>query len=494
MQQRHTIGPQLSLQDIRSILTENKKLILGEEAMKKIRDAREYLDKRMLSGDELIYGVNTGFGALHNTRIPHTDMEALQRNMVMSHAAGTGEKIPPEIVRLMLLLKIQSLAYGHSGVHEDTVNRLIDFFNHDIFPIIYSQGSLGASGDLAPLAHLVLPMLGLGEVFHDGQEKSGEDVLKQFHWEPLRLRSKEGIALLNGTQFMLAFGVHCLLMSDSIMHWADTIASLSMDAFDCSPAPLHASVHRVRSHGQSQTAESMRSILQGSDIIHRKKEHVQDPYSFRCVPQVHGATHDALMHVRKVMETEIHSVTDNPLIFPDEDLILSAGNFHGQPLALALDFYAMAVAELGSISERRTYLLISGQRGLPPFLIAKPGIHSGLMIPQYTAASIVSQNKQLCMPASVDSIPSSNGQEDHVSMGANAATKAWKVMENVKRILAIELMTAAQALDFRRPLRTSPKLEKLMSAYRNEIPFLEHDRVMYEDIGKTVGFLERQKS
>lgn len=314
--------------------------------------------------------------------------------------------------------------------------------------------------------------------------------LKKKGWKPIELQSKEGLALLNGTQFMSAWMTYAILHAYHFASMCDIIGALSLEAFDGRPEPFDPLLHKIRPHqGQTDVAANIRSLLKGSQLIRRKKTHVQDPYSFRCIPQVHGASRDAIMYAAGVLHTEINAVTDNPTVFPDDDKILSGGNFHGQPLALAADFLAIALAELGNISERRTYLLISGQRGLPPFLVADPGLNSGFMIPQYTAASIVSQNKQYCTPASVDSIVSSNGQEDHVSMGANAVTKLWKVTDNLCTVLAIELMTAAQAIEFRRPSATSPVLEDFLASFRKEVKFVEEDRVLYEDIRKSRDFL-----
>jgi histidine ammonia-lyase len=422
--------------------------------------------------------------------IPDNELEQLQANLVMSHACGTGDEVPQEIVRLMLLLKVQALAYGKSAVQLETVQRLAYMFNNDILPVVYQQGSLGASGDLAPLAHLCLPLLGLGEVNYKGSRKPSSEVFREHKLDPIRLKSKEGLALLNGTQFMSAYGIWCLLKTKRISRAADMIAAVSLEAFDGRVEPFRPHIHSIRPHkGQISTAANMRRLLEGSELIKRKKEHVQDPYSFRCIPQVHGASKDTSDYVQSIFLTEINSVTDNPTVFPEEDEIISGGNFHGQPLALGLDFLAIALAELGNISERRTYQLISGLRGLPPFLVAEPGLNSGFMIPQYTAASIVSQNKQYCSPASVDSIVSSNGQEDHVSMGANAATKCFKVVENVERILAIELFNAAQALEFRRPLKSSGILEELVSQYRKDVPFIKADKVMFNEMQKSIDFL-----
>ncbi len=372
-----------------------------------------------------------------------------------------------------------------------TVERLMDFFNHGILPVVYQQGSLGASGDLAPLAHLCLPLLGLGEVEFEGRTVAAAEVLKKFGWEPVTLQSKEGLALLNGTQFMSAYAVWLVIKSKKLSWLADIIGAVSLDAFDGRLDPFNLSVHLVRPHiGQILTATHINNLLTGSEIIMRPKQHVQDPYSFRCMPQVHGATKDSLSHISDVVETEINSVTDNPTVFPDEDMIISAGNFHGQPLALVLDFLTIAMSELGNISERRTYQLISGKRELPSFLVKKPGLNSGFMIPQYTAASIVNQNKSLTMPCSTDSIESSQGQEDHVSMGANAATKAFTVVNNVEKILAIEIFNAAQALEFRKPLHSSPFIEEFVTSYREYVPFIENDTVMYELMHKSQEFLQ----
>ena len=490
MTTHHISSRPLTIGKVQEIISGGSRLELGNEAEEAVRKCRGYLDSRMEGIGRPVYGVTTGFGSLCNITIPEEDLSRLQHNLVMSHACGTGEKVRPEIVRLMLLLKIQSLSYGYSGVQVKTVQGLIDMFNNGILPVVYQQGSLGASGDLAPLAHLCLPLIGMGEVEYQGQVMPAARVLETLGLEPVRLQSKEGLALLNGTQFMSAHAVWALIQSKRLSAWADRIGAMSLDAFDGRIEPFWPQTHRVRPHkGQAETAARFMELLEGSEIIRRPKEHVQDPYSFRCIPQVHGASKDTIRYVESVIETEINSATDNPTVFPDEDLIISAGNFHGQPLAIAMDLLAIAVAELADISERRTYKLISGQRGLPKFLVAKPGLNSGFMIPQYTAASIVSQNKGLCMPASVDSIPSSQGQEDHVSMGANAATKLVRVIENTERVLAIELFNAAQALDFRRPLHSSWNIEKIHAKYRKQVPFIQDDTYMHPYIEKSVAFL-----
>lgn len=491
MAEVYSISPEkLTFKSIFDILKEEKKIRLSDVAIQRIQKCRNYLDQKTKNQEDPIYGINTGFGALYNKHISKQDLGKLQENLVKSHACGSGDKVPKEIVRLMILLKIQSLSYGHSGVQLSTVQRLIDLFNENIIPVIYELGSLGASGDLAPLAHMSLPLIGLGEVYFEGEIQPTVKVYKKVGWHPIELKSKEGLALLNGTQFMGAYGVISLLKVFRLSELADIIGAISLDAFDGRIEPFIAELHQVRPHkGQIQTADRFRFLLENSELINQHKEHVQDPYSFRCIPQVHGASKDSMNYVATVFSSEINAVTDNPTIFPDEDIIVSGGNFHGQPLALALDNMAIAAAEWGNISERRTYQLLHGKRGLPPFLVANPGLNSGFMIPQYTAASIVNQNKQLCTPASVDSIESSQGQEDHVSMGANAATKAYKVVNNLERILAIELFNAAQALDFRKPKKSSSFIEQFVAKYRTYVPFIEEDKVMFDDMNKTIQFL-----
>lgn len=480
-----------SFKQIRDFLSYNQHVSVTFDAHYRIVACREYLDRKMEDANAVYYGINTGFGFLQHVRVEADQLTELQANLLKSHACGMGEEVPASIVRLMLALKIKSLSYGYSGVHIDTVKRLMDMHNADCLPVVYTQGSLGASGDLAPLSHLSLPLLGLGEVYLQGKRMTAADALTELGWAPLELHSKEGLALINGTQFMSAYGLHNLVQAERVLEWADAIAALSFDAFNCVPGPFHPSIHAVRPHpGQEAVAANLRRWLAGSALQHAPKTQVQDPYSFRCIPQVHGASRDVFAHVSDVFIREINSVTDNPNVFPDEDLIVSGGNFHGQPLALALDYLSIGMSELSNISERRTYQLISGQHQLPMFLIKSPGLHSGFMIPQYTAAGIVSENKQLATPASVDSISSSNNQEDHVSMGANAATKCYRLMQNVEKVLAIELMTAAQAMEFRRPARTSPALERLMEAYRKVVSFNEADRILYPDMQASVQFLQ----
>ncbi len=480
----------LSFDQVKDYLEFDQLVSVTYDAHIRIVKCRDYLDQKLSSSDELFYGINTGFGFLQNVHIDDSQTEQLQANLLMSHACGMGDEVPQEIIRLMLMLKIKSLSYGHSGVQIDTVKRLMEMHNQKIFPVIYEQGSLGASGDLAPLSHMCLPLIGLGEVYYEGKKMRTGELWKSLNWEPIHLKSKEGLALINGTQFMAAYGMYCLHKTKRLIDWADFISALSLDAFDGITQPFDEAIQRIRPHeGQVATAAALRKWLHGSEIVKQDKVQIQDPYSFRCIPQVHGATKDSTDHILKVFLREINSVTDNPNIFPDEDLILSGGNFHGQPLALCLDFLAIAMSELANISERRTYQLISGQRNLPMFLVKNPGLHSGFMIPQYTAAGIVSENKQLCTPASVDSISSSNNQEDHVSMGANAATKCLRVIKNVERVLAIELLTATQAIEFRRPLKSSARIEEVVKAFREKVSFISEDRVLHDDMMAAVEFL-----
>ena len=481
----------LSIERIGEIVYGGYQIQLSYDAQKRIVECRKYLDRKIEETTSPIYGVTTGFGSLCNVSIGPDYLAQLQINLMMSHACGTGDRVPNDIVKIMLLLKIQSLSYGFSGCQLATVNRLIDFFNNDVYPVVYMQGSLGASGDLVPLAHLTLPLVGLGEVEYQGEVITGADMLQRLEWQPIQLASKEGLALLNGTQNMGAFAVWALLQSRRLSEWADRIAAMSLDAYYGLTAPFIDAVHQVRPHkGQIATAARMRQLLEGSEIVEKPKQYVQDPYSFRCIPQVHGTVKDTIDYVASAVDVEVNSATDNPTVCPDDDLIISAGNFHGEPIAMPMDFLAIALCELANISERRIYKLVSGTRGLPSFLVANPGVNSGFMITQYAAASVVSLNKTLSTPSSVDSIPSSQGQEDHVSMGANAAIKLYKVVLNTERVLAIELFNAAQALDFRRPLKSSPAVEALHDSYRKVVPFIVDDEVMYPHIAKSVEFLK----
>lgn len=487
----HISDKKLTVEDLYQVYHGEIKLELSAASRQKIIRCREYLDQKLHNTTYPLYGINTGFGSLYNKNISSHQLEKLQENLVKSHACGIGSEVPEEIVRLMLFLKVKCLAHGYSAAQLVTVERLIEMFNHSVFPRIYEAGSLGASGDLAPLAHLALTLIAEGEVRFEEEILSGRQISEKLNWAPIQFKAKEGLALLNGTEFMNAYGVWAVLHSRRLLKIANILGALSLDAFDGRTEPFLPIVNNIRPQkGQIAAAQAILELLKGSELAAQPKEHIQDPYSFRCIPQVHGASKDAVDYVTEVVLAEVNSVTDNPSIFPENDTIISAGNFHGQPLALAFDFLAIALSELGSISERRTFQLISGSRGLPNYLVTDPGIHSGLMIPQYSAAALVSQNKQLCTPASVDSIVSSNGQEDHVSMGANAATKLYRVVNNLYSILSIELLTAAQALEFRRPLRTSPYLEDLMDNFRKVVPFIEEDQVLHGFMKSSEEFLK----
>lgn len=488
MEVHHINNEWVSLNKLEEIIASGINVALSEDVKKGVEKCRNYLDEKVKRHDKLIYGINTGFGSLCNEAISEDDLEQLQRNLVISHACGTGNEVPVELVKRMLLLKSFGLSHGSSGAQVETIERLLFFYNNNIIPVVYQQGSLGASGDLAPLAHMSLPLLGEGEVYLDGKKVESAEMLKKFDLQPIVLRSKEGLALLNGTQFMSSYASYSVAKGKQLWNNFNETAALSLEAYDGRLNPFQANVNEIRQQkGQIETAEIMRSLFDGSEMIQRDKEHVQDPYSFRCIPQVHGASKDAIDYCATIIEREINAVTDNPTVFVDEDDVVSAGNFHGQPLAITMDFLAIAMAEMGSISERRVYKLISGTRGLPAFLVAEPGLNSGFMIPQYTAASVVSQNKQLCMPASIDSIDSSNGQEDHVSMGSNAATKLYRIIENCFTIQGIELLNAAQAMDFRIE-KCSPKLERLRVEYRKSVPFMKEDEYLHPLIKKSILF------
>ena len=482
----------LTIADIESILKENLKLKLDQQTEKKVSSNRLYLDQKLENSDVLHYGINTGFGSLCNKVISSGELRKLQVNLVRSHACGFGKEVDNKIVKIMMLLKIQSLSRGYSGITLTTLKRLIYFFNHDIFPIVYEQGSLGASGDLAPLAHMSLALIGEGFVSYNNKLISAEQIHIDLKIDPILLETKEGLALLNGTQFMSAYAVHAALDVSRLFDHSTKISALSLDAYNCQLSPFNPELHALRPyHGQQYISAEILKLLSESDIVKVKDKDVQDPYSFRCIPQVHGASYDVFIDFKQKVEIEINSVTDNPVIIDDKNQIISGGNFHGQPLAYIMDFLTIAIAELGSISERRVYKLISGTRGLPAFLVQNPGLNSGLMIPQYTAASIVSKNKILCQPASVDSIESSNGQEDHVSMGSISAVKLKEVIENVQRILSIELLVASQAFGFRSTRKTSPSLTNLLENFSNEVPFIEEDTVMHDLMVKSEEFLNR---
>ncbi|MFM7566553.1 MAG: histidine ammonia-lyase [Flavobacteriales bacterium] len=482
----------ISITELEQVLSNDNEVVLGTEAKKAILEGYSFLHRKINEQGAIHYGVNTGFGSLCNTLISTEDLNQLQLNLIRSHACGVGAEVPSHLVKRMLLLKAIALSKGYSGVQLETVERLLYLYNNDITPVVYEQGSLGASGDLAPLANLCLPLIGEGEVWVNGQRMLGQELHGKFGIKPITLQAKEGLALLNGTQFMNAYGTSAVTLGFKVFSEGLKIAALSMEAYDGRQEPFQSNINELRKQqGQIEVAARMRNLLKAST---RAKTHVQDPYSFRCIPQVHGATLDTLNFVKTTFENELNAVTDNPTLFPAEDQMVSAGNFHGQPLALAMDFLAIALAELGSISERRIYKLISGTRGLPTFLVKHAGLNSGFMIVQYVAASIVSQNKQLCSPSSVDTIDSSNGQEDHVSMGANAATKLYRVVENVISVVAMEWLTAAQAYGFRQGWELSPSVQSMHNQLRDVVSFMETDRYLHDDIKSARNALLHQLS
>ena len=465
------------------MLHHGDQLEISKEALNAVQHCRSFLDSVLAGEDVQIYGINTGFGSLCNITISKKELGKLQVNLVRSHACGVGEKIGVEMVKAILLLKIIGLSKGYSGVSLETINRLVYFYNKGIYPVIYEMGSLGASGDLAPLAHLSLPLIGEGEVWFQGEVVSTDQVLKNNGLSGITLQSKEGLALLNGTQFSTAHLLQSLISAEKILNVASLTAAFSLEAFNCRLSPFNQLLHNLRPHaGQISVAGEILEYLHGSNIGSRKKTSVQDPYSFRCIPQVHGASYDAFTHAVQVLETEINSVTDNPTVFPDDNDVLSGGNFHAQPIALVLDYLSIAIAEIGNIAERRIYQLINGERSLPDFLSNNPGLESGLMIAQYTAASLVSQNKQYAVPASTDSIVSSAGQEDHVSMAANAGLKCLKICENVKWILAIECICAHQGVEMQKDVRLSEQMRKEHLRFRSIVPHLDQDRYLNNDI------------
>jgi histidine ammonia-lyase len=470
-------------------------------SMTALRSNHDALDRsreivlRALADGRAHYGINTGFGILANKRIEDEQLTQLQQNLLLSHACGVGEPVPPEITRLMLQLKIHALGLGQSGISRSTFQQLLTFEKHGLTPWVPSRGSVGASGDLAPLAHMCLPLIGRGEVWNESESgpKSAAAAMKLLGIEPVELKAKDGLALINGTQLMAAYGAFVLERALVLQKEADILAAMSLEALQGSAAPFDERIHLIRPYqGQQNVAGNIRQLLKHSEIMdsHRDCGKVQDPYSLRCVPQVHGASRDALAYASSTLETELNSVTDNPLVFSNGD-ILSGGNFHGQPLALAMDFAAMALAELASISERRTYLLLEGHDGLPKLLMKDTGVNSGFMIPQYTAAALVSENKVLCHPASVDSIPTSLGQEDHVSMGSISALKLLSVLHNVEHVLAVEFLSAAQALDFRAPLKPGRGVLLAHELLREQIGHAQKDREVRNDLDVCVKILRR---
>ncbi|MDZ4749269.1 MAG: histidine ammonia-lyase [Saprospiraceae bacterium] len=487
-------GAELTVEDIIGITS--AKLTLSEKVWQRIADNRTSLERVLKNSGERYYGINTGFGALYSVNVSPDGLQQLQTNLLRSHACGVGPAVPQVIVRLTLLMKIISLSQGQSGVRKEVIRFLLDLYNLQITPVVPMLGSLGASGDLAPLAHLCLPIIGEGEVVYKREQMPAAKALMLAGLDTIELEAKEGLALINGTQYSLAWLVYSINSAIRLAEVCEMTAALSIDSFDAHPSFLDAGIHAVRKQvGQIQSAEAIRKWLEGSEINKAAKQHLQDPYSFRCAPQVHGASRDVITYAKTIADREINAVTDNPLVLGNEDdmRIVSGGNFHAQPLALASDFLSLAIAEYGSISERRSYLLVGGKRGLPPTLAQNPGLESGMMICQYTAAAIVNRNKILSHPASTDSIISSAGQEDHVSMAANAGIKLYEIINNVWKLLSIEWMISAQALEYRRPLKTSPQLEQKHMAYRLQVLPLSGDRSHSSDIDTTENFL-RQNS
>jgi len=462
----------------------------------KLLNSRKVVEKALKDG-RAYYGINTGFGALATKRVSDSQLLQLQKNLLLSHAVGVGDPVPKDISRLMLQLKVHSLGLGYSGISIETFNRLIYFLEHDLIPVIPQKGSVGASGDLAPLAHMSLPLIGLGEFWESFENKPVPALkrLKEHHIQPIDLQAKDGLSLINGTQLMSAYGAFVLHKTIRLLKLADLVSAMSLEALQGSITPFDKKIHDIRPHrGQIRTARNIRKLLEESEILesHRDCGKVQDPYCLRCIPQVHGASRTAIEHCIEIFETEINSVTDNPLVFENGEII-SGGNFHGQPIALAIDYAKIALAELASISERRTYLLLKGHDGLPKLLMEETGINSGFMIPQYTAAALVSENKVLCHPASVDSIPTSMGQEDHVSMGSIGALHLYQVYQNVEQVLAIELFTAAQALDFRKPLKPGKGVDLAHAFVRKEIPHAITDHYFKDEIEKVVELIQKNE-
>lgn len=470
-----------------AILLGQKKIIgkLHPETIERIRSSQQHV-QRMADKGKMVYGITTGFGILANTKISEEDTATLQYKILQSHSVGVGDAVPEEIARLMMITKIHALAKGFSGLQLSTIERIIWHLEADIIPVVPEKGSVGASGDLAPLAHLFLPLIGLGEVIYKGEKRKTADVLGELNMQPITLGPKEGLALINGTQFILAYGIKAVQRMQNCLDAADIIGAMSLEALTGTKAPFDERLHELRPYaGNKLVAQRLRLLLEDSDIMqsHVDCGRVQDPYSLRCMPQVHGASRNAWLHLKELTEIEMNSVTDNPIVFGEDDTI-SGGNFHGQPLALPLDYACFAAAEIGNISDRRCYLLLEGKWGLPMLLMKNVGLNSGFMIPQYTTAALVTENKTLCFPSSADSIPTSLGQEDHVSMGSISGRKLNKVLDNLEFILAIELLSACQAIEFRRPLKSSEVLEFAHHYVREFVGFAEEDRIYADDINK----------
>lgn len=482
---------QLTTGKVLAIASGKLKAVLNKEAVKKIQASAANVQS-IVEKEKTVYGVNTGFGILSNSKISKEDTATLQYKLLQSHSVGVGDAIPVEVAKLMLITKVHSLAQGYSGIQLSTIERIIWHIDNDVIPVVPEKGSVGASGDLAPLSHLFLPLIGLGECFYKGERKDTGYVLQDAGLKAVQLGPKEGLALINGTQFILSFAVKAVQRMHNCLEAADIIGAMSLEALTGTKAPFDERLHELRPFaGNKLVAQRLRLLLKDSAIMqsHVDCGRVQDPYSLRCMPQVHGASRNAWLHLKELTETELNAVTDNPIILAADDTI-SGGNFHGQPLALPLDYACFAASELGNISDRRCYLLLEGKWGLPMLLMKDVGLNSGFMIPQYTTAALVSENKTLCFPSSADSIPTSLGQEDHVSMGSISGRKLNRVLDNLEFILAIELLSACQAIEFRRPLKSSELLESAHHYVREFVSFAEEDRIFAEDINKVSGIIK----
>ncbi|MEC9489084.1 MAG: histidine ammonia-lyase [Halanaerobium sp.] len=486
-------GNNLTIEDVARVAYQRDKVRIAPECIPQVKASRELVE-RLLEKGEVIYGITTGFGKLSDVTISSDQVENLQENLIRSHAAGVGETFPPEIVRAIMLLRANALVKGYSGIREKTVRLLVDMLNNQVHPQIYSQGSVGASGDLVPLAHMALVMIGRGEAELAGEVLPGRIALERAGLTPVRLQAKEGLALINGTQAMTAIAALLVNKAEHLLEHADLSASMSLEALKGIPHAFSPLLQEVRPHpGQKVVAENLLEYIEGSEIIYREGwgERVQDAYTLRCIPQIHGASRDAVAYVRKVVETEINSATDNPLIFPEQGQVISGGNFHGQPVAMAMDYLGIALSELASVAERRVERLVNPSlSGLAPFLARESGLNSGYMIAQYTAASLVSENKVYSSPSSVDSIPTSANQEDHVSMGTNAARHAWQIAANVKNVLAIEFLCAVQGIEFHSPLQPGRKVKGAMELIRSQVPTLIRDRELQPEIKLVASLIE----
>jgi histidine ammonia-lyase len=464
--------------------------VMSKESETRVKKSQQHVQE-IIASNKTVYGINTGFGILANTSISDNDTRLLQHKILQSHSVGVGEPVPPLIAKLMMITKVHALAQGYSGVQLSTLERIIWHIDNNVIPVVPEKGSVGASGDLAPLAHLFLPLIGLGEVYHRGKKTGSMKMLNDENLHPISLGPKEGLALINGTQFILAYAVRSVRRLHNCLDAADIIGAMSLEALTGTQAPFNAKLHELRPYsGNKIVAQRLRLLLKNSDIMqsHVDCGRVQDPYSLRCMPQVHGASRNAWLHLKQLTETELNSVTDNPVIFSAGDTV-SGGNFHGQSLALPLDYGAIAASEIGNISDRRCYLLLEGKWGLPMLLMSNVGLNSGFMIPQYTTAALVTENKTLCFPASADSIPTSLGQEDHVSMGSISGRKLDRIIDNLEYILGIELLTACQAIEFRRPLRSSEILEFAHEYVRKHVSFASEDRIFADDINRTTAMI-----